>query len=187
METNKEIKALTSSDSDRRGLDGGLLVVGVGWIGGEVLRVVDDGDEQGAARAPGDLLAEAEVLLGDLKHVAAGAGVGEGLQLLAPLHVLDLHIVVRHLEFDLQSLRLLEETLPRQREEDRACIIYGFGEAVVKMPRIMDGPDWFRSGDDHTKMAIGSGYQHLTEPEFDRTINSTSFLVERAIDLLLTI
>lgn len=45
METNKEIKALTSSDSDRRGLDGGLLVVGVGWVGGEVLGVVDDGDE----------------------------------------------------------------------------------------------------------------------------------------------
>lgn len=63
----------------------------------EILLVVDDGDVKGAAWASGDLLPELEVVLGNLEEVAAGAGVGEGLQLLVPLHVLNLHVVVRHL------------------------------------------------------------------------------------------
>ena len=69
----------------------------VGIIGGgEVLEIVDDGDVKGTARAASDVLAEAEIVLGDLKEVAAGTRVGVGLQLLVPLHVLDLHVVVRH-------------------------------------------------------------------------------------------
>lgn len=88
----------SSSNGDWGGLRGGLFpAVGVGGrVSGEVLGVVDDSNEQGTARAAGDLLSEAEFLLGDLEKVAAGAWVGEGLQLLAPLHVLDLHLVVRH-------------------------------------------------------------------------------------------
>jgi hypothetical protein len=35
--------------------------------------------------------------LGDLEEVAAGTGVRERLKLIVPLHVLDFHIVVRHL------------------------------------------------------------------------------------------
>lgn len=62
---------------------------------GEVLGVVDDGEEEGARGAPRNLLPEAEVLERDLEEVAAGARVRVRLQLRVPLHVLDLHLVVR--------------------------------------------------------------------------------------------
>ena len=65
-------------------------------VGEKILDVVDDGDVEGAARASRDLLAEPEVLLGDLEQVTARARVRVTLQLLVPLHVLDLHLVVRH-------------------------------------------------------------------------------------------
>lgn len=68
---------------------GGLLGVG------EVLGVVDDGEEEGARGAARNLLPEAEVVERDLKEVAAGARVRVRLQLRVPLHVLDLHLVVR--------------------------------------------------------------------------------------------
>ena len=62
----------------------------------EVFHVVDDGDEERTARATSDLFAHSELILGNLKEVSARAWVGEGLKLLVPLHVFDLHIVVRH-------------------------------------------------------------------------------------------
>jgi len=65
-------------------------------IGEEIFDVVDDGDVERAARAASDLFAEFEVFLRDLEEVPARARVRVGLQLLVPLHVLDLHIVIRH-------------------------------------------------------------------------------------------
>ena len=62
----------------------------------EIFDVVDDGDVEGAARASSDLLAQLEVLLGDLEQVPAWTRVRVSLQLLVPLHVLDLHLIVRH-------------------------------------------------------------------------------------------
>lgn len=62
---------------------------------GEVLLVVDDGEEEGAGGAPRDLLPEAEVGERDLEQVAAGARVRVRPELRVPLHVLDLHLVVR--------------------------------------------------------------------------------------------
>ena len=68
----------------------------LGFVIGEVFEIVDDGNVEGAARAAGHLFAESELVFGDLEEVAAGAWEREGLELLAPFHVLDLHVVVRH-------------------------------------------------------------------------------------------
>lgn len=71
----------------------------------KIFEVVDDGDVEGAARATSDLLAEFEVFLCDLEQVPARTRVRVRLQLLVPLHVLDLHIVVRHRVFTTQQER----------------------------------------------------------------------------------
>jgi len=65
-------------------------------IGEEIFDVVDDGDVERAARASSDLFTELKVFHRDLEEVPARARVRVGLQLLVPLHVLDLHLVVRH-------------------------------------------------------------------------------------------
>jgi hypothetical protein len=62
----------------------------------EILRVVNDGDEERTGGASRNLLPESEVVERDLKEIAAGAGIGVGLEFLPPLHVLYLHVVVRH-------------------------------------------------------------------------------------------
>lgn len=82
----------TSGDGDwARGRLLGRRLLGVG----EVLGVVYDGEEEGARGAARNLLPEAEVVERDLEQVAAGARVRVRLQLRVPLHVLDLHLVVR--------------------------------------------------------------------------------------------
>jgi hypothetical protein len=83
----------------------GIVLVSLIGVSEKIFEVVDDGDVEGAARAASDLLAEAEVVLGDLEEVPARARVRVRLQLLVPFHVLDLHVVVRH-RFPLLPLRL---------------------------------------------------------------------------------
>jgi hypothetical protein len=61
----------------------------------KVLGVVNDGEEERTRRAARNLLPDAEVVERDLEEVAAGARVRVRLQLRVPLHVLDLHLVVR--------------------------------------------------------------------------------------------
>ena len=54
----------------------GVVVVIVGFgVGEKVIEVVDDGDVERAARAPGDLFAEFELVLCDLKQVPARAWI----------------------------------------------------------------------------------------------------------------
>ena len=65
-----------------------------GGFSGEVLGVVDDGDVESAARAASDLLADTEIVHGDLEEVAARARVRVRSELLVPLHIFDLHVVV---------------------------------------------------------------------------------------------
>jgi hypothetical protein len=62
---------------------------------GEVLGVADNSEEEGAGRTPRNLLTEAEVGERDLEQVAAGARVRVRREPLVPLHILDLHLVVR--------------------------------------------------------------------------------------------
>lgn len=85
----------TKFSSDGDGLRLRRLDFFVGFIL-KIFHVIDYGDVEGAARAASDFLADSEVFLGDLEKIAAGARVREGLELLVPLHVFDLHVVVRH-------------------------------------------------------------------------------------------
>lgn len=81
--------------------DGLLLVGGTGFIvaigvGEKVIKVVDDSDVERAAWAASDLFADAELVLGDLEEVPARTWIRVRLQLLVPLHVLNLYVVIRH-------------------------------------------------------------------------------------------
>jgi len=63
----------------------------------KVLRIVDDSDIQGATRAASNLLTNFQIRLSYLEKIAAGTGISERLQFLVPFHILNLHVVVRHL------------------------------------------------------------------------------------------
>jgi hypothetical protein len=90
--TTHQIVRARGASGDGDGAGGRLVrLLGVG----EVLGVVDNGEEEGAGRAPRSLLTEAEVRERDLEEVAAGARIRVRTELLVPLHVLDLHLVVR--------------------------------------------------------------------------------------------
>jgi len=60
------------------------------------LQVVDDRDVQRAAGAPGYFLASFQVFQSDSKQVTTGAWICVRLQLLAPCHILNLYLIVRH-------------------------------------------------------------------------------------------
>lgn len=66
------------------------------FITHELLLVVNDAQDQGAAGAGGHVLAVLQVLPGDEEAVPAGARVAVGLGLLIVLEVLDLHLIVEH-------------------------------------------------------------------------------------------
>ncbi|XAR59761.1 hypothetical protein NMG60_11015718 [Bertholletia excelsa] len=86
----------------------------------EILDVVDNSYVEGTARASSDLLSEFELFFRDLEQIAAGARVREGLKLLVPLHIFDLHVVVRHrfsTSPDQSLLRRLCEVESKTREE----------------------------------------------------------------------
>ena len=95
MNITKKLTRPANISSDGDGLRLGRLGLFVGFFL-KIFHVVDHGEVEGAARAAGDFLAESEVFFGDLEKIAAGTRVGEGLKLLVPLHVFDLHVVVRH-------------------------------------------------------------------------------------------
>jgi len=68
-------------------------------------RVVDNADDQGAARAPRNVLALRQLLLADLEAVAARARVRVQLRGFVPVKVLDFHLVVEDGHGGRQSTR----------------------------------------------------------------------------------
>lgn len=101
-------------------------------IGEEIFEVVDDGDVERAARASSDFFAEHKVFLRDLEQVPARARVRVRLQLLVPLHVLDLHIVVRH-RFALSALSFRLWGGLFRSTSNPTTLLCGTKEAVAKI------------------------------------------------------
>nr|GLL24798.1 Protein MEI2-like 1 [Ipomoea trifida] len=77
----------------------GLLLRGIegflGLISDKIFHVVDDGDVKRTTWAPSDLFTLLQLFHGDLEEVSARTRVCIRLKLFLPLHILDLHVIIR--------------------------------------------------------------------------------------------